>query len=184
MQHKIVILGPQGSGKGTQAMILSNKLNIPALSMGQLMRDEVAAGTKLGEIVKKSVETGILAPDEVALEILLNRIAKSDCQNGFIIDGYPRNMAQYKVFAEKMTPTVVLLIEVPREESMERMLKRAKIEKRPDDDPKIMEERLNIYERETVPVLAEYEKQGLLKRVDGLGTVEQVAKRVAEAMGL
>lgn len=180
--HRIVILGPQGSGKGTQAMILSNKIDVPALSMGQLMRDEVAAGTELGAIVKKSVDTGILAPDEVALEILLKRISQDDCKDGFIIDGYPRNMAQYNVFAEKMTPTQVIVIEVPREESMDRMLKRAKIEQRPDDDPAIMEERLNIYERETLPVLEEYEKQGLLKRVDGMGTVEQVAKRVEEVV--
>lgn len=180
--YKIVILGPQGSGKGTQAEILSEKLNIPALSMGQLMRDEAKAGTKLGAIVKKSVETGILAPDNIALEILMKRISQEDCRDGFIIDGYPRNMAQYRVFAEKMNPTHVIVIEVPREESMKRMMKRAKTEQRPDDDPVIMEERLNIYERETLPVLQEYEKQGLLERVNGLGTIEAVAERIEEVI--
>ncbi|PIX62315.1 adenylate kinase [Candidatus Uhrbacteria bacterium CG_4_9_14_0_2_um_filter_41_50] len=181
-KYRIFILGAQGSGKGTQAMILSNKLRIPALSMGQMMREEVEAGSALGAIVKNAVDTGVLAPDETALEIFMNRISKEDCKDGFIIDGYPRNMAQFNVLKDRMTPTHLVVIDVPRDESMDRMLKRAKIEERPDDDPEIMKQRLDIYENETLPVIDEYQSIGVLKTVNGLGTVEQVARRVEEVI--
>jgi len=177
-KYRIFILGPQGSGKGTQAMILSSKLDIPALSMGQMMREEVAGGSELGMIVKNAVDTGVLAADATALEIFMNRVKQDDCKNGFIIDGYPRNLAQYNVLKDRMTPTHLIVIDVPREESMDRMLRRAKIEQRPDDDPAIMEQRLRIYEEETLPVVAEYKTLGVVRLVNGLGTVNQVAERV------
>lgn len=177
-KYRIIILGPQGSGKGTQAMILSNKLQIPALSMGQMMRNEVEAETELGTIVKKSVDTGVLAPDKTALEIFLKRISQEDCAKGFVIDGYPRNMAQYAVLKERMTPTHVIIIDISREESVDRLVKRAKIEKRPDDSPEILEQRLKIYEKETIPVIEEYKRQNLINLVNGLGTVNQVAELV------
>jgi len=182
--HKILILGPQGSGKGTQAQLLAGKLGVPAVSMGQLIRDVDGQEGPYAEEARKAIETGALVSDEVALELLKARLAKGDAQGGYIIDGYPRNLNQYAVYNEFDTPTAVLLIDVPREESMVRLVKRAELEGREDDTPDVIGNRLKIYEEETMPVVGEYQKQGVMKEVSGLGSREEVEARVAEAVGI
>lgn len=181
---RIVILGPQGSGKGTQANLLAERLGIPALSMGQMLRDEFATGSELGKRVQEAIEVGTLAKDEDALEVFQNRLKKDDAANGFLIDGYPRNMAQYEVSKDVLKPTDVLMVTIPREESMNRLMKRAELEGRIDDTPDIINNRLDIYEAETMPVLELYRQEGVLKEVDGLGTVEEVTARINEALGV
>lgn len=183
--HKILILGPQGSGKGTQANILGKKLHVPALSMGQLLRDEIKSGSTVGKEIDQQIHVrGELVPDEVALGILANRLKKDDAQHGYIIDGYPRNRAQFDAYTKFDTPTHVVLIDVPHDVSIKRLMKRAEIEKRPDDTPELIQHRLDIYDHETKPIIDLYIEAGLLRRVDGVGEIEEVAKRIAEVMEL
>lgn len=183
--HKILILGPQGSGKGTQANRLAEKLGIPALSMGQLLRDETATGSELGkEIEKICLGDRPLVPDYMALDVLKKRLVQDDCQNGYIIDGYPRTIEQKKLFDEYDQPTALLVIDVPREVSLERLSKRAELEGRKDDTPELIERRLALYHEETEPVIAEYRALGLLHEINGDGTIEEVQQRIDEALGL
>ena len=183
--HKILVLGPQGSGKGTQARILGEKLGIPALSMGQLLRDEIATGSELGkeisEIISKKAE---LVSDEIALEILKKRLSQPDVQRGYILDGYPRNEAQYNTFKDFDTPSALLLIMIPYDESMRRLLKRAELESRPDDTEELIAHRLQIYHQETRPIIERYNEQGIIKVIDGVGAVEEVAGRIDNVMNL
>lgn len=180
--HKILILGPQGSGKGTQSTLLAEQLEIPALSMGQLFRDEVALGTELGKELQAVINAGNLVSDELALKILGKRFKESDAQNGYILDGYPRNKAQYEAFDTLDTPTAVLIIDVPREESLKRLMSRAEIEGRADDTPELIEKRLAIYEEQTQPVIDLYKTKGVIHEIDGIGTVEEVQERIQQAL--
>jgi len=182
--RKIFILGPQGSGKGTQATLLSEKLSIPHLSMGQLLRDEVASGSELATEISSVTDSGNLVSDELALSVLKKRLEADDTKQGYILDGYPRNEAQYQVYKDYDEPTDVLVLTVPREESLKRMQKRAEVEKRIDDTPEAMRRRLEIYDQDTSPMLDHYRSSGTVREVDGVGTVEEIAVRMAEALGL
>lgn len=208
MTYKILIAGPQGSGKGTQAERLAVKLGIPALSMGQLLRDEVAAGTELGNRMKAAVEGGGLVPESIAAEILKGRLAKPDVTGGYILDGYPRSLGQLSYFTFD-TPTHVIVLDVPREESLRRLTHRLTctkcgavaneldgrvkgdtcacgglFEKRKDDVPEAIERRLGIYANETTPVLNEFGKRGSLRHVDGVGSIPLVTERIEKELGL
>lgn len=182
--QKIFILGPQGSGKGTQANILSKKLGIPALSMGQLLRDEITSGSDLGSEIQAITDKGELVSDELALQILKRRLSLEDAKNGYILDGYPRNKAQYEAFASFDAPTVVLVITVPKEESLARLMRRAEIEQRPDDTRAAIERRLEIYEQETRPIIDWYRGQGIVREVNGVGTLEDVEARIDTALAI
>jgi adenylate kinase len=182
MKHKILILGPQGSGKGTQANILSEVLNIPALSMGQLLRNEIASGSDLGNEISSIINQGNLVSDDLALQILKKRLFQPDAENGYILDGYPRNKAQQEAYSTFDSPTEVLVIQVPRDESVSRLLKRAEIEGRADDTQELIEKRLNIYTEQTQPIIDMYKQQGVVKEVDGIGTIEEIAKRIKETI--
>lgn len=183
--HKILILGPQGSGKGTQATILGEALQIPALSMGGLLRDEVASGSEVGQQIDERQRNGELVSDDIALATLKKRLERDDAKNGYILDGYPRNMAQYEAYHGFDTPTAVLLITVPREVSIERTMKRGALEGRNDDSREIIEKRLDIYENDTKPVIDTYRQVGVaILEVDGMGTIEEISARVKEAIGL
>lgn len=182
MNHKILILGPQGSGKGTQAEILSKKMGIPALSMGQLLRDEIASGSELGQKVEGIVNSGDLVSDTVALEVLKERLQKNDAQEGYILDGYPRNHLQFQAFNGLDVPTALIVVSVPVEETLKRLMKRADIEGREDDNEETIMKRLGIYHSDTEPVIEEYRKMGIVHEVDGVGTIEQVEARIAETL--
>lgn len=183
MHHKILILGPQGSGKGTQATRLSQKLSIPALSMGQLLRNEVASGSDLAKTISSFIDAGHLVPDDVTLAVLKKRLEQPDCVNGYILDGYPRNKAQYDVYKEYDIPSEVLVIDVPKEVSLERMAHRAEVEQRNDDTPELIAERLRVYHEETEPIIEIYKEQGLARMIDGVGTMEEVEGRIDDAVG-
>lgn len=182
--NKILILGPQGSGKGTQAVRLSQKLGIPALSMGQLLRNEITSGSDLGKEIDSIINKGELVSDKMALEILKKRLQDDDAQKGYILDGYPRNKAQYDAYKTFDTPTAVLLIDVPHGESMRRLLKRAETEKRADDAPDLIARRLEIYAEDTRPILDLYDAENLVKKIDGIGEMEEVEVRIDDALGI
>lgn len=182
MKQRILILGPQGSGKGTQANLLAERLNIPALSMGQLLRDVIAEGGEFGQKLAGILNAGNLVSDEDALEILKLRLMKDDAKEGYILDGYPRNLEQLRAFDTIESPEVLLVLTVPREESIARLLKRAEIEGRADDTKEVISHRLAVYEEKTKPVIEEYEKRGIVKYIDGVGSIEEVASRIQEAL--
>jgi adenylate kinase len=208
MSYKIILLGPQGSGKGTQAQRLAGRLGIPSFAMGQLLRDEVAAGTEIGREIETILKTGNLVSDEVAARVLEARIKKPDAASGYILDGYPRNLEQYGMFTFD-EPTHVLVIEVPRAESLRRLGGRltcdhcgkvysvsdgykegdacvcgGAMRRRDDDTDAAINRRLDIYENDTTPMLQKFEERGLLRRVDGMGGVEEVQERILEALGV
>lgn len=197
-------MGPQGSGKGTQAEKLSAQLGIPAFGMGQLLRDEIASGSDLGAKFDVILKRGDLVSDEDAAQMLKQRLAKSDTQNGYILDGYPRNLSQYAAF-DFDTPTHVIVIDVPREESLKRLGGRLTCRgcgrvgamadglkpgdlcacggewyQRDDDTPAAITRRLEIYENDTSPVIAKYAE--LVKRIDGLGSVDEVFEKILQVL--
>ncbi|MFZ2681856.1 MAG: nucleoside monophosphate kinase [Patescibacteria group bacterium] len=177
--HKILILGPQGCGKGTQAALLSEKLGIPQLSMGQLLRETAKGDSELAEQIKGIQRAGNLVPDRIAIQVLDQRLQLPDTQRGYILDGFPRNEEQYLAFEKYATPTMVLVIEVPPEVSLPRLMKRAELEHRFDDTPEIIQKRLRIYAEETKPMIQHYTAQDLVRVVDGVGTIQEVAERIA-----
>lgn len=203
------MMGPQGSGKGTQATRLSTKLNIPAFGTGQLIREEVASGSEFGAKLKEIILKGELISDIDAAVLLKRRLAQPDTANGYLLDGYPRNLSQWRAF-DFDTPTHVIVIEIPREESLKRLGGRLTCRgcdkvgnisdgikpgdpcdcgttkgewyQREDDTPAAIERRLDIYKNDTAPVIAEYEKRGIVKRVDGVGTIEEVFGRILQVI--
>ncbi|MFA5946506.1 MAG: nucleoside monophosphate kinase [Patescibacteria group bacterium] len=176
--HRIFILGPQGSGKGTQAKKLSAFLGIPYLSMGDLLREEAKGEGELSQKVRAIVETGSLVSDVVAEAVLRKRLAEPDVANGYILDGFPRNFEQMKAFVGFDQPTAVIVIDIPKRESRARLQNRAITEGRTDDTPEVIEKRLGIYSTDTVPIIEEYKKLGVVREVDGMGTIEEVAERI------
>lgn len=182
--HRILILGPQGCGKGTQAALLSKKLGVPQLSMGQLLREAEKRPGELADKIRGIITTGNLVSDQVALEVLEQRLAEKDAERGFILDGFPRNEQQFKAFDAKMLPTMVIVIEVPREVSLERLMKRVEIEHRVDDTPEVINRRLQVYEEETRPMIDHYVERGLVRFVDGSGTIEEVAAQITALFGI
>lgn len=176
--HRILILGPQGCGKGTQANILAERLHIPQISMGHLLRETAAGTGRLAEEVRAIQQAGKLVPGELTFRVLAERLAQPDVVDGYILDGMPRNEEQYIEFAKVITPTAVIVINVPREISLTRLLKRAQEEHRADDTPETIEQRLRIYENDTKPMLDHYRALGLVREVDGSGTIQEVADSI------
>lgn len=182
--HKILILGPQGSGKGTQANILAEKLGIPALSMGQLLREEKASGSEMGKEIQSYLDVGELVPDVLTTAVFKKRLENDDVKNGYIIDSFPRFMEQYESSQEFFQPTAVIALTVPEEESITRMMKRAEKEQRIDDNEEAMKKRLRWSVEKTQPVIDAYQAAGICHSIDGVGTVEEIAQRIAEVLSL
>lgn len=182
--HKIVILGPQGSGKGTQAALLAKKLHIPAISAGGLLRDEKASGSDLGKTIASHIDQGQLVPDEIMSQVLQKRLANDDARNGFVLDGFPRFLEQYESSKAFLKPTAVLVVGVPKDESIRRIMKRASVERRDDDTPEKIEERLKWNEEKTEPVIEKFREEGIAHSIDGMGTIEEVSGRIEQALGI
>jgi adenylate kinase len=201
---KILLMGPQGSGKGTQAEKLAVHLGVPAFGMGQLLRDEIASGSELGQKFDVILKRGDLVSDEDAAQMLKRRLKKPDTQNGYILDGYPRNLSQYAAF-DFDTPTHVIVIDLAREESLRRLGGRLTCRvcnkvgsihdgikagdkclcggewyQRNDDTPAAISRRLEIYENDTQPVIEKY--GALVKHVDGVGSIEEVFARILNVL--
>lgn len=180
---RIVFFGPNGSGKGTQATLLKTELGIPHISTGDLLRAAVKAGSPLGIKAKAVMEAGHLVSDEIVLGMLEERLAQPDAQKGFILDGYPRNLAQCaaleKVLARLQQPLdVAIKLDVPDDAILARCEMRFKAEHRPDDDPSVVRRRLDVYREQTAPVAEHFAELGKLRHVDGVGELQDVFKRI------
>ncbi|MCX7554234.1 adenylate kinase [Marinicella sp. S1101] len=180
---RIVLLGAPGSGKGTQAKLLEEKLNIPHVSTGDLFRAAIANKTPLGLAAKEVMDRGDLVADEITLGMLKERITQADASNGFILDGFPRNLAQAEMletlFKElDMALDHALLIQVDPDEVVARIAKRAEIEGRTDDTEEVVRNRLNVYAEQTAPVADYYKKQDIVTEILGKGSIEDVQARI------
>lgn len=184
---RLVLLGAPGSGKGTQAARLKEHLQVPHVSTGDLLRAEVAAGSKLGLEAKEVMASGNLVSDEILLGMLEDRFSRPDTNGGFILDGYPRNLAQAdaldKLLSRIRQPMdYAVQLEVPTELLVERIAGRAKAEGRADDSPESVRRRLQVYNDQTAPVIEFYRQHGQLTVVDGVGSLDDVFNRIIEAL--
>lgn len=209
---KLILLGPPGAGKGTQAEILCKKLNIPTISTGNILRAAVKNGTPVGLRAKEYMDAGKLVPDEVIIGVISERLAEADCQNGFILDGVPRTIPQAEALEKAgISFDAVVSIEISDEEIVERMAGRrvcaacgapyhvknmppkvegvcdacgGKLEARADDKPEVVRDRLSVYHKETAPLKDFYAARNLLKTVDNQPTVAETTTAILNALGL
>lgn len=180
---RLIFMGPPGAGKGTQAKIICSDYNIPQISTGDILRESIKNQTEAGLRAKKFMDAGDLVPDEVVIQIIKDRLKEPDCKNGYLLDGFPRTIEQADaldhLLAEmQMKLDVVLNLAVPDEELLKRLLERAKIEGRADDNEETIKNRLVNYNKKTFPLLDYYKKKGLLKEIDGLGKLEEISKLI------
>jgi adenylate kinase len=184
---RVVFFGPPGSGKGTQAKLLAERLKVPAISTGDILRAAVRDRTPLGLQAQAIMEKGELVSDDLIVALIRDRIAQKDAHGGFILDGFPRTLEQARSLDALLSQNgdglaAAVNFEVPEGALVERMLGRAKAEGRADDRPETFRERLRIYRQKTEPLIGFYGSKGLLADVDGVGTVEEVAGRVDDAL--
>jgi adenylate kinase len=184
---RLVLLGAPGSGKGTQAARLKEHLQVPHISTGDLLRAEVAAGSKLGLAAKEVMARGELVSDEILLGMLEDRFSRPDTRGGFILDGYPRNLAQADALDKLLTRIgqpfdFAVQLDVPTELLVERIAGRAAAEGRADDTPESVRTRLKVYNGQTAPVIDYYRQHGQLTVVDGVGSLDEVFTRIIEAI--
>jgi adenylate kinase len=170
----ILMLGPQGSGKGTQGKKLSKELDIPHISTGDMLREYVKQDTDKAREIQRIMDEGELIDDDFLEEILEERLAEDDCADGFILDGTPRDLYQAKMLEKVIPIHHAFLIEISEKESFSRISKRAEIEGREDDTPEALKERLHTYHEKTEPVLEHYKEMGVLHRIDGMQPIEKV----------
>lgn len=184
---RLLIVGPQGSGKGTQGVRIAETFGIPVVSTGDIFRANIKGGTELGQQVTAILDRGDLVPDELTSEIVRDRLSQDDAANGFLLDGYPRNTAQVAHLEEFLSARgesldAVLLLDVPREESISRLSLRAIEQGRSDDTEDAIAHRLDIYERETAPIIDVYSEKGIVDRIDGTGALDEVTDRIIAAL--
>jgi adenylate kinase len=184
---RLVLLGAPGSGKGTQADLLKTELGVPHVSTGDLLRAAVKAGTPLGLEAKAVMEAGKLVSDEIVLAMLEQRLAEPDAASGFILDGYPRNVAQCEALQALLARIgqpleIAIKLDVPSELIVERIAGRAAAQGRKDDTPETVRERLRVYAEQTEPVAGYFARIGKLVVVDGVGELAEVSRRILDAL--
>lgn len=177
----LIILGPQGSGKGTQAKLLAEKFGLKHISTGELLRAEAESGSEKGKLISHLLKTGKLMPFETIVEILEPALKSS--KTGFLLDGTPRDYQQAEYLEwlfrkDKITIDKVILLKIPREESLKRLSKRAEIEHRSDDTPEAINQRLSIYENNTLPVIEKYRSEGILLEIDGTPDIQTIFQEI------
>ncbi|GHS85288.1 adenylate kinase [Actinomycetota bacterium] len=187
MSTRLVLLGPPGAGKGTQAARLAERLDIPAISTGDIFRANITGGTELGRKVQEYTSVGALVPDEVTNAMVRDRLAQADTAAGFLLDGYPRNVAQVGELDVILADAGLVLdaaVELTADPQVvvERLLKRAEIEGRVDDTEPVIRHRLDVYAEQTAPIAAVYAGRGALVQVDGIGDVDDVTERLLAAL--
>lgn len=212
---RLILLGPPGAGKGTQAKLLTERLGIPHVSTGDMLRQAVADGTDLGREAKSFMDRGGLVPDSVVIGIIQERLSKADCGRGYILDGFPRTLPQAEALSRVLTSLSasldgVLSVEVPEDDVVTRLAGRrvcrdcgnmfhvdthqprqrgmcdkcgGALYQRDDDREDTIRHRLRVYREQTEPLIAYYGKQGLLKRIDGRGTIGEICDRIHHALG-
>ena len=183
----LLLLGPQGSGKGTQAKRIAEAYDLAHVASGDMFRAAIAAGTPLGRRVEPLLAAGSLVPDELTIEVIRERLAQEDAREGFVLDGFPRTMAQARALDQLLAEigrelTVVLALHVSDAVSFERLLRRAQEEGRVDDTPEAIARRLAIYHEQTEPLIEYYRAQDRLVPIDGEGTVNEVFAQIEAAL--
>jgi adenylate kinase len=183
---RLLLLGPPGAGKGTQAARLAGKLGVPQVSTGEMLRQAVAAGSELGRKAREVMERGDLVSDEIVIGVARERLAQPDAARGFVLDGFPRTVAQAQALdgllagaGARLERCVALVVD--EDELVERLMKRARVEGRSDDNEETIRNRMAVYRRQTEPLVQHYRRQGILAEVDGCGSIEEVAERIQEA---
>jgi adenylate kinase len=184
---RLIIMGPPGAGKGTQATRIADRYGIPAISTGDIFRTNIKDGTDLGLRVKSILDAGGYVPDQVTNDIVRDRLAWVDAAPGFLLDGYPRTTGQVEFLDEVLAAhghalDGVIELTVDEDSVVERLLKRAETEGRTDDTEDVIRERQAIYRKETAPLIALYEQHGVLVKVDGMGSVDAGTERVVKAV--
>ncbi|AZU00213.1 MAG: adenylate kinase [Brevibacterium sp.] len=187
MSSRIILIGPPGAGKGTQAARLSEALGIPAISTGDIFRANVKGETELGKLAKRYMDAGEYVPDEVTNSMVADRLAQDDAAVGFLLDGYPRTSAQVDeldriLAAEDTAIEHVVELTADTDEVVARLLARAQTEGRSDDSEDVIRHRLDVYEEQTQPLTDIYRSRGLLRQVDGLGDVDDITERILSSI--
>lgn len=176
MNKKILFIGPQGSGKSTQGKLLAEFLKVPYISIGDIFRDMAQQNTEDGQRIRQILESGRLVDDQTTSEMVAKRVRQPDCQDGFILDGYPRNLEQIRLFDPEFDKVVYL--KLSDEEAIKRLLARG----REDDTEESIAQRLRLYHEQTDPILDYYRRQDLVSEIDGQGTIEEIQQAVREKL--
>jgi adenylate kinase len=184
---RLIIMGPPGAGKGTQAKFIAEHFKIPAISTGDIFRANVSKGTPLGVQAKRFMDEGEYVPDEVTNLMVRDRIDEPDAVSGFLLDGYPRTLSQVEELDGMIKFTgheldAVLVLTVDQEEIVQRLLQRAQVEGRTDDTEDVIRRRQEVYGAETEPLIEIYRDRGILIEIDGMGEVEDVTQRIFDAL--
>ena len=189
---RVVLLGPPGAGKGTQAQVIADRLGVPAISTGDIFRANVSGKTELGLQAKSYMDAGDLVPDEITVAMVKDRLAQTDAKGGFLLDGFPRTIAQAEQLRDSLRELgnnldcvlemVVEEDELVRRLSGRRVLVDGEWVQRDDDKPETVRHRLQVYREQTAPLSGWYETEGLLTRIDAIGAVEEVTERAMSAL--
>jgi adenylate kinase len=190
---RVVLLGPPGAGKGTQAQVIAGRMGVPAISTGDIFRANVSGQTELGQQAKAYMDAGDLVPDEITVAMVSDRLAEPDAKAGFLLDGFPRTIAQAEQLRDSLAEMghvldcclelVVDEDELVRRLSGRRMLVDGVWVQREDDKPETVRHRLEVYREQTAPLSGFYERAGLLTRIDAIGEIDEVTRRALEALG-
>jgi adenylate kinase len=183
----ILLLGPQGSGKGTQAKRISDEYEIPHIATGDMLRAAIAQGTELGRKVEPILASGALVPDDLMIDLIRERLEQDDAQEGFVLDGFPRNQAQAEALDDMLKEIgrdldVVFVLQVTDDVSRSRLLERARLEGRKDDTPEVVENRLRIYHEQTEPLVEYYRTRGKLVPIHGDRPIDEVFAEIQRAL--
>jgi adenylate kinase len=184
---RLILMGPPGAGKGTQAKFVAERFGIPAISTGDIFRANVSQGTPLGVEAKRFMDAGEYVPDEITNLMVRNRIDEADADPGFLLDGYPRTLAQVEELDGMVKHTghqldAVVVLTVDSDEIVQRLLQRAQVEGRADDTEDVIRRRQEVYGEQTEPLIGVYRDRGILIEVDGMGEVDQVTERIFAAL--
>ena len=188
MSARMVLLGPPGAGKGTQAARIAERLGIPAISTGDIFRANVAGATELGTRAKAYMDKGEYVPDSVTNDMVEGRLGEADAKDGFLLDGYPRTVAQVEALDGILAKLgveldAVVLLDVASEAIVQRLLQRGKEQGRSDDNEETIRRRIDVYGEQTTPLIDIYERRGLVKRIDGMKDIDTVTAEILAALG-
>ena len=180
---RLILMGPPGAGKGTQAKVIAEKYGVPAVSTGDIFRANVSEGTPLGQEAQRYMDAGDYVPDEVTNGMVRDRLAETDAASGFLLDGYPRTLAQVDELDAMLADLdasldAVVLLVVDEDELVSRLVQRAQSDGRSDDTEEVVRHRQEVYHEQTEPLVEVYSRRGLVRTVDGIGSVEEVSGRV------
>ncbi|MCB1323919.1 MAG: adenylate kinase [Spirochaetales bacterium] len=184
---KLLFMGPPGAGKGTQAQIICDELEIPQISTGEILRAAVKAGTEMGRKAQEFMNAGKLVPDEVVIGIVRDRLKEPDAAGGYILDGFPRTIEQAQALDRMLSEMgqkldAALNLKVDDAELIKRLLDRAQKDGRKDDTEPVIKNRLEVYNQATRPLIEYYEKAGLLRQIDGKGSLEEISERIRKTL--